>query len=150
MTNSNDTNKIPYRPYIDGLRGIAVIAVVLYHAKLLSVTGGFIGVDVFFVISGFLITSIIVRDLKAGTFSLLGFWERRVRRILPALFVVMLCSIIAASVLVLYPPDYHHFGSTVIAQSVFTSNILFMLGDNYFDQSSRYSPLLHTWSLSVL
>jgi peptidoglycan/LPS O-acetylase OafA/YrhL len=149
MTSPNDTSKIPYRPYIDGLRGIAVIAVVLYHAKLLSVTGGFIGVDVFFVISGFLITSIIVRDLKAGTFSLLGFWERRARRILPALFVVMFCSIITAYFLILYPPDYQLFGKTVIAQSVFTSNMLFMLTDNYFDQASRTSPLLHTWSLSV-
>ena len=149
MPPSNDTNKIPYRPYIDGLRGIAVIAVVLYHAKLLAVTGGFIGVDIFFVISGFLITSVIVRDLKAGTFTLLGFWERRVRRIVPALFVVMLCSIIAASVLMLYPPDYLLFGKAVIAQSVFTSNMLFMLTDNYFNQSSSFSPLLHTWSLSV-
>src|SRR5665213_1291264 len=149
MMHQNDTNKIPYRPYIDGLRGIAVIAVVLYHAKLLAVTGGFIGVDVFFVISGFLITSVIVRDLKAGMFTLLGFWERRVRRILPALFAVMFCSVIAAYFLMLYPPDYHLFGNTVIAQSVFTSNMLFMLTDNYFNQSSSFSPLLHTWSLSV-
>ncbi len=148
-THRNDTNKIPYRPYIDGLRGIAIIAVVLYHAKLLAVTGGFIGVDVFFVISGFLITSVIVRDLKAGTFTLLGFWERRVRRILPALFAVMFCSIVAASALMLYPPDYHLFGTTVVAQSVFTSNMLFMVTDNYFGQSSSFSPLLHTWSLSV-
>lgn len=142
-------SKIPYRPYIDGLRGIAVVAVVLYHAKLLSVTGGFVGVDIFFVISGFLITSIIVRDLKTGTFSLLEFWERRVRRIIPALFVVILSTIIAAYFLMLYPEDSHYFGNTVIAQSVFTSNILFMLSDNYFDEHSRFSPLLHTWSLSV-
>ena len=149
MTHQNDKNKIPYRPYIDGLRGIAIIAVVLYHAKLLAVTGGFVGVDVFFVISGFLITSVIVRDLRAGTFTLLGFWERRVRRILPALFFMMFCSIIAAYFLILYPPDYHLFGNTVIAQSVFTSNILFMLTDNYFNRSAGFSPLLHTWSLSV-
>ncbi len=149
MTYSKDINKIPYRPYIDGLRGVAVIAVVLYHAKLLAVTGGFIGVDVFFVISGFLITSVIVRDIRGGTFTLLGFWERRVRRIIPALFVVIFCSIIAAAVLMLYPPDYLLFGNAVIAQSVFTSNMLFMLTDNYFNQSSSFSPLLHTWSLSV-
>lgn len=107
-----------YRPHIDGLRGIAVVAVILYHAKLLGFTGGFVGVDIFFVISGFLITSIIVRDLTAGTFSLLGFWERRVRRILPALSVVMFCCIVAGYFLILYPPDYHHFGSTVMAQSL--------------------------------
>ena len=139
---------IRYRPYIDGLRGIAIIAVVLNHAKL-GLAGGFIGVDVFFVISGFLISSIIIRDLRAGTFSMRGFWERRIRRIFPALFTVMLCSIIAAYFLVLYPPDYHHFGATVTAQSAFLSNVLFTLTDNYFDQTSRYSPLLHTWSLSV-
>ena len=140
--------RIRYRPYIDGLRGIAIIAVVLNHAKL-GLSGGFIGVDVFFVISGFLISSIIIRDLRAGTFSMRGFWERRIRRIFPALFTVMLCSILAAYFLVLYPPDYHHFGATVTAQSAFLSNVLFTLTDNYFDQTSRYSPLLHTWSLSV-
>jgi len=143
------TGTIRYRPYIDGLRGLAVIAVVLYHARLLGVHGGFVGVDVFFVISGFLITSIILRDLDAGTFSLIGFWERRVRRIIPALFIVMACTSVAAYFLILYPPDYHHLGNAIIAQSVFASNILFLLTDNYFDKLSRYSPLLHTWSLSV-
>ena len=142
-------NKILYRPHIDGLRGVAIIAVVLYHAKLLFVRGGFVGVDVFFVISGFLITSIIVRDLQAGTFSLTGFWERRVRRIIPALSVVMFAAIIAAYFLSVYPPDYRLFGNAVVAQSVFASNFLFMLTDNYFDHSSVFSPLLHTWSLSV-
>lgn len=140
---------IPYRPHIDGLRGVAVIAVVLYHAKLFFVTGGYVGVDVFFVISGFLITSIIVRDLETGTFSLSGFWERRIRRILPMLFVVIICTTVAGYFLILYPPDYQHFGTTVIAQSMFASNIVFMFADNYFEQSARFSPLLHTWSLSV-
>ena len=96
MVDISNTSHIRYRPHIDGLRGIAILAVVLYHAKLFGITGGFVGVDVFFVISGFLITSIIVRDIRAGTFSLLGFWERRFRRIIPALIVVMLCSAIAA------------------------------------------------------
>ncbi len=149
MRSPNKNSSIPYRPYIDGLRGVAVIAVVLYHAKLFFTTGGFIGVDIFFVISGFLITLIITRDLNAGTFSLLGFWERRVRRILPAHFVVMLASVIAAYFLILYPPDYVFFGKTVIAQSMFVSNALFMVTDNYFDEQARFSPLLHTWSLSV-
>ena len=149
LEHSEHAGALRYRPHIDGLRAIAVIAVILYHAKLLGVVGGFIGVDIFFVISGFLITSIMVRDLRGGSFSLLGFWERRVRRILPALTVVMLCSSIAAYFIVLYPYDYHHFGSSVIAQSVFASNMLFMVSDNYFDQPSIHSPLLHTWTLSV-
>jgi len=149
MTHPNDPRKIPYRPYIDGLRGIAVIAVVFYHAKLFAASGGFIGVDVFFVISGFLISAIIVRDIAANTFSLSGFWERRIRRILPALFVVMSASIVAAYFLLLYPEDYRHFGKAVLAQSLFASNMFFMLSDNYFDQHARLSPILHTWSLSV-
>jgi peptidoglycan/LPS O-acetylase OafA/YrhL len=140
---------IAYRPHIDGLRGVAIIAVVLYHAKLFNVTGGYIGVDVFFVISGFLITTIIIRDIEIGTFSLIGFWERRIRRIIPALFVVIMCASVVASVLVLYPTDYHTFGEAVVAQSIFTSNVFFMTSDNYFDQPSQYSPLLHTWTLSV-
>jgi peptidoglycan/LPS O-acetylase OafA/YrhL len=149
MNQSSTPQSIQYRPHIDGLRGMAVIAVVLYHAKLLLMRGGFVGVDVFFVISGFLITSIILRDLSAGTFSLARFWQRRIRRIVPALAVVVVCSSIAAYFLILYPPDYVHFGASVIAQSIFASNIFFMMGDNYFDQPSRFSPLLHTWSLSV-
>ena len=147
---SHAATALRYRPHIDGLRAIAVLAVIFYHAKLLGVTGGFVGVDIFFVISGFLITSIIVRDLRAGTFSLLAFWERRIRRILPALTVVMLCTIIAAYFIILYPYDYHHFGSSVIMQSVFASNVLFMVSDSYFDPAvSSFSPLLHTWTLSV-
>ena len=149
MNTPNKNSTHPYRAHIDGLRGIAIIAVVLYHAKLFSVTGGFIGVDVFFVISGFLIASIIVRDLEAGTFSVLGFWERRIRRILPIFFVVVVSTVIAAYFLILFPPDYLHFGKTVTSQSTFTSNILFMVTDNYFDEQSKFSPLLHTWSLSV-
>ena len=149
-TGSLSAGALRYRPHIDGLRAIAVLAVILYHAKLLGFTGGFVGVDIFFVISGFLITSIIVRDLREGTFSLLGFWERRARRILPALTVVMLFSIVAAYFVILYPDDYHHFGSSVIAQSVFASNMLFMVSDNYFDPAvTSFSPLLHTWTLSV-
>lgn len=142
-------SNIVYRPHIDGLRGIAIIAVVLYHAKLLKVTGGYVGVDVFFVISGFLITSIILRELRAGSFSLIEFWEKRVRRIIPALFLVMCTTFLAAYLFLLYPEDYHHFGKAVVAQSLFVSNMFFMQSDNYFDQPTHYSPLLHTWTLSV-
>lgn len=138
-----------YRPHIDGLRGIAVLAVILYHADLLGFTGGFIGVDIFFIISGFLITSILLSELRSGGVSLLLFWERRMRRILPAMTVMMLATVVAAYFIILYPPDYHHFASTVIAQSVFGSNILFTISDSYFDQPSRFSPLLHMWTLSL-
>ena len=146
---ADGSHAIRYRPHIDGLRGIAILGVIFYHADFSIFQGGFIGVDVFFVISGFLITSIILRDLRADSFSLAGFWERRIRRIFPALFVVMLATVIAGYLLILLPSDYHHFGSTVMAQSVFASNMLYMVSDSYFDQPSRFTPLLHTWTLSV-
>ena len=140
---------IRYRAHIDGLRGVAVLLVVFYHAQLFGFHSGFIGVDIFFVLSGFLITTILLRDMESGIFSLGKFWERRIRRILPALVVVVLASVIASYFLILYPPDFHRFGNTVMAQSLFASNVLFMLTDNYFDQPSAHSPLLHTWSLAV-
>jgi peptidoglycan/LPS O-acetylase OafA/YrhL len=142
-------SEIKYRPHIDGLRALAVCAVIFYHAKLFGLSGGFVGVDIFFVISGFVITCVIMRDLRRGTFSMWAFWERRIRRIFPALFVVMLSTIVGAYFIILYPADYHHFGSTVVAQSVFVSNVLFTISDSYFDQPSHFSPLLHTWTLSV-
>jgi len=149
QTAQNVAPSIPYRPYIDGLRGVAVIVVALYHAQLFGVTGGYIGVDVFFVISGFLIASVVKRDLSNNTFSLIAFWERRIRRIIPALFVVVLCTFGIAYTLTMYPRDYLLLGQAVIAQSVFVSNIYFMQSDGYFDRYSLYSPLIHTWSLSV-
>ena len=141
--------RIPYRPHIDGLRGLSIIVMILFHAKFFGDTGGFIGVDIFFVISGFLITSIIVRDIHAGQFSLVKFWERRIRRIIPPLFLMMLFVSVAGYFLILYPQDYHHLGNALIAQSLFVSNILFTLTDNYFDTTSQFSPLLHTWTLSL-
>ena len=140
---------ITYRPHIDGLRGLAIIAVVCYHAALFAMHGGYIGVDIFFVISGFLITSVIMHDLKEGTFTLAQFWEKRVRRIVPALTIVMCCTFVAGYLLILYPADLKSFGGAVAAQSVFISNMYFMTADSYFDAPSRYSPLLHTWTLSV-
>jgi len=148
-TDAPSSGTLRYRAHIDGLRGMAVAAVVLYHTRVFGFPGGFVGVDVFFVISGFLIASIILRDIQAGTFSLGRFWERRIRRIFPALFVMMTACLVAAHFFILYPPDYYHFGGTLIAQSLFASNVMFMRTDNYFDQPSHYSPLLHTWSLSV-
>jgi len=142
-------NKSWYRPDIDGLRAVAVVAVILFHAKVPGFTGGFVGVDIFFVISGFLITSIIVRQLQAGTFSLTQFWERRIRRIIPVLFVVLLATAIAGYWLILYPLDYLDFGQSLVAQAVFLSNIFFLRKSDYFAGPAEASPLLHTWSLAI-
>ncbi len=138
-----------YRPDIDGLRAFAVIPVILYHLGISGFSGGFVGVDIFFVISGYLITSIILREIKKGTFSLLGFWERRVRRILPVLFTVVFSTIIASYFIVLYPLDFKSFGLTVVAQSIFIINMFFMRQSSYFASPNDAVPLLHTWSLAV-
>lgn len=137
-----------YRPEIDGLRAIAVLAVVFFHAGIAGFSGGFVGVDVFFVISGFLITSLIVKDLNNNEFSFLGFWERRARRILPAAFFVMAVVLVFGWFLIL-PDDFTRLGSSVIAQSVFTSNIFFWREAGYFGPTADQTPLLHMWSLSV-
>ncbi len=138
-----------YRPEIDGLRALAVIPVILFHANIAGFAGGYIGVDIFFVISGFLITSIIYRDLQRGTFSFLTFWERRMRRIIPALFVVVMCSLVAGYFVILFPIDYIDLGQSALAQAAFLANIFFMRNNGYFAGPSEYMPLLHTWSLSV-
>jgi len=143
-----DMSAIGYRPDIDGLRAIAVLAVVLYHARLPGVSGGFMGVDVFFVISGFLITSIILKDLQAGTFSFAGFWERRARRILPALVLVIVATV-AAGWFMLVPTTYAALGREVAMQSIFASNFLFYKEAGYFDWGAGLRPLIHTWSLAV-
>jgi peptidoglycan/LPS O-acetylase OafA/YrhL len=137
-----------YRSDIDGLRAVAILPVVLFHAEIAPFSGGFVGVDVFFVISGFLITGLILGDMDAGTFSFPGFWLRRVRRILPALFVLMAFAAIAFAFV--YPPDYYRqFAGSLVAQSVFLSNVLFWREAGYFDAWADTKPLLHTWSLSV-
>jgi len=139
---------ISYRSDIDGLRAIAVLSVILCHAGVPWASGGFTGVDVFFVISGFLITSLILKELKDGTFTLPGFWERRARRILPALAVVVFATLAAGWFLYL-PEDYEALGKQVAAQAVFGSNVLFYKEAGYFDSASFLKPLLHTWSLAV-
>lgn len=137
-----------YRPEIDGLRALAVLPVILFHAGFPAFSGGFVGVDVFFVISGFLITGIILNDLDKGRFSLLTFYERRARRILPALvLVVTLC--IPFTWLWFTPLDMRDFGQSVTAVAVFASNILFWREAGYFFGASELKPLLHTWSLAV-
>jgi len=137
-----------YRADIDGLRAIAVLPVVLFHADIALFGGGFVGVDVFFVISGYLITSLITQEIREGRFSLIGFYERRARRILPALFTVMLVSL-AVAPLALSPRRLAEFGESVIATTLFSSNILFWMQAGYFDAPAEFKPLLHTWSLAV-
>jgi peptidoglycan/LPS O-acetylase OafA/YrhL len=137
-----------YRPDIDGLRAIAVVAVVLFHAHVGPFTGGFVGVDVFFVISGYLIVGIIVDDIDAGKFSIAAFYERRLRRLFPALFAVMAACAIAGYLLFL-PEEFRKFGQSVVATSAFVSNYLFWSQAGYFDTPPDLKPLLHTWSLAV-
>ncbi|WP_025857415.1 acyltransferase family protein [Pseudomonas sp. CHM02] len=139
---------LAYRRDIDGLRAIAVLAVVLFHFGVPGVSGGFVGVDVFFVISGFLITSIIWRERQAGRFSFVDFWARRARRILPPLFVMMATTLVAGWFL-LAPKDYAALGRSVHYQATFSSNLLFARQHGYFDAASDIKPLLHTWSLAV-
>lgn len=136
-----------YFPFIDGLRAVAVLLVVLFHFEL-GIPGGFIGVDVFFVISGFLITSLIFNDIEKGNFSLGRFWERRARRILPALAIVILATLVAGWFLLL-PRDLIDLGWSVLAQAVFLQNVVFWKGEGYFAAPSEVKPLLHTWSLAV-
>ena len=137
-----------YRAEIDGLRALAVLPVILFHAGFEWFSGGFVGVDVFFVISGYLITTIIISEMAEGKFSIVNFYERRARRILPALFFVM-AACLPFAWLWLMPNDFRDFGQSLVAVSTFSSNILFWLTSGYFDTASELKPLLHTWSLSV-
>ena len=114
-----------YRPEIDGLRAVAVLPVIFFHAKFPLFGGGFVGVDVFFVISGFLITSIIIQELESNSFSVVSFYERRARRLLPALFAVISVSVLLSWVS-LFPVEMKDFSQSLIAVSTFSSNILFL------------------------
>jgi peptidoglycan/LPS O-acetylase OafA/YrhL len=137
-----------YRLDIDGLRAVAVVSVVIFHAFPSIAPGGFVGVDVFFVVSGFLISGLILNDIHEEKFSFLAFYARRARRILPMLIVTMLsCS--AAGYVLLYPGDYRAFGHSAIAALLGWSNFFFLQNTGYFDIPSQTMPLLHTWSLGV-
>ena len=139
-----------YREEIDGLRSIAVIPVVLYHAGLrMYFSGGYVGVDIFFVISGYLITSVIENECKEEKFSIVNFYERRCRRILPALFLILFLSSFFAYYLML-SEQLAEFGETLLSVIFLSSNIYFWWKDDgYFSQLSELNPLVHTWSLAV-
>lgn len=137
-----------YRPDIDGLRAIAVLAVVAYHAKAWVLPGGFVGVDVFFVISGFLISGIILQRLRQGTFSIADFYARRIRRIFPALSLVLL-TCLATGWFLLLPSELADLGGDVAAGAGFVSNIRFWTQTNYFGPDVSSKPLLHLWSLGI-
>lgn len=137
-----------YRPEIDGLRAVAVLAVMIYHGQPSWLPGGFVGVDMFFVISGYLITSILVKDYLEGRFSYASFYERRVRRLIPALLVCLSVSAFAGYVWLL-PSDRRETFHSLTYVSLFLSNIFFFKHSGYFDTASELKPLLHTWSLAV-
>jgi peptidoglycan/LPS O-acetylase OafA/YrhL len=144
-----DVNEnMKYRPDVDGLRAVAVLPVVLFHSGIAGFGGGFVGVDVFFVISGYVITLRLLSDLQEGRFSIVDFYERRVRRIFPALFFMIGLTTIAASVLLL-PPNFEDFSKSAVATALFVSNMYFWKFSGYFEPSALLRPLLHTWSLAV-
>lgn len=142
------THAMKYRSDIDGLRGVAVLLVVLFHAGFAYLPGGFVGVDVFFVISGYLITSIIVADVKQQRFSYVEFYERRVRRILPALYV-MAILVLLATLFFQVPSDLDKTAKTLFFAILFSANIFFWRTTDYFSGDSDYEFFLHTWSLGV-
>lgn len=139
---------LEYRPDIDGLRAVAVLAVILFHFSPEQFPGGFIGVDIFFVISGYLITAILTRSFQAGRFSLVEFYQRRIRRLFPALALVLLsCLVVGYGVL--FADEYKTLGKYIAAGTGFVENFALWLEADYFDSDAIYKPLLHLWSLSV-
>ncbi|WP_299819441.1 acyltransferase family protein [uncultured Jannaschia sp.] len=137
-----------YRPHIDGLRTVAIVPVVLFHADVALFSGGFTGVDVFFVISGFLITSLIVEEIAEDRFTIWTFYKRRFLRILPA-YLVVIAAVVAASWFVLFPEETRALGRSVAAASLFVSNFYFWQFSDYFAPDVATAPLLHTWTLAV-
>lgn len=137
-----------HRDDIDGLRAVAIVPVLLFHAGVSRFSGGFTGVDVFFVISGYLITGLILSNIAEGKFSIAHFYESRVRRIVPALFFLLICASIAAYAL-LMPDEAREFGRSLFATMFFSSNVLFAKQTGYFQNPAEMKPLLHTWSLAV-
>jgi peptidoglycan/LPS O-acetylase OafA/YrhL len=145
---SSHTGTTPYRPDIDGLRAVSILLVVLYHAQPELVPGGFIGVDVFFVISGFLITRIIMTEIKAANFSPARFYARRVRRIFPALITVLLAAYLIGW-FVLLPRGFSLLGQNIVASVGFVSNLFQLTQTGYFAPDAAENPLVHLWSLGI-
>jgi len=139
---------VKYQPHIDGLRGISVAAVVLYHAVPAAFPGGFVGVDVFFVISGYLITCLILEEIGHDGFSIAAFYNRRIRRIFPAFAFLMLCTSAAAYALFL-PAELKAYGADLASAALFALNVTLYATMNYFSAPAELNPLLHLWSLSV-
>ena len=137
-----------YRPDIDGLRAISILLVVIYHAHPWLIPGGFVGVDVFFVISGFLITKIVLADISAGRFSVAIFYGRRVRRLFPALLIVLVATV-TIGWFVLLPDRYELLGKNLVAGTAFTANLFQLTQTGYFASTATESPLLHLWSLGI-
>ncbi len=148
ISNGGASRKSDYRPDIDGLRAIAVLAVVCFHAFPTLLQGGFVGVDIFFVISGFLISKHIWEELASATFSIKTFYARRVRRIFPALAVVLLACLLMGWI-ILTPGEYEQLGKHVTAGTLFVSNLIFWKEAGYFDNAADTKPLLHLWSLGI-
>jgi len=140
--------ELRYRPDVDGLRAVAVLAVIFYHYGFWQVPGGFVGVDIFFVISGFLITGIIHREMADGRFTIRHFYERRVRRIFPALFAMLTAASVAAWFL-LFPVDFEAYAKSLVATAFFAANFEFWREVGYFDLAASLKPLLHLWSIAV-
>ena len=141
-------NSIIYREDIDCLRGLSVLFVIFYHLKISYFTGGFLVVDIFFVISGFLITSIILKDISDGTFSLISFYERRIRRIFPALFFVLISTYFFFNLIYL-EDEIKELSNSIISTILFYANFYFLDHGSYFSPTNENLPLLHTWSLSI-
>lgn len=137
-----------YRREVDGLRALAVVPVMFFHAGIGPLTGGYLGVDIFFVISGYLITGILLREISAGEFSLWRFYERRARRILPAL-AVMVATCIPMAWFFMMPDPLENFGQSVVATMLSLNNVLLTITSGYWDLASEFKPLIHTWSLAV-
>lgn len=140
--------RMNYRPDIDGLRAIAVIPVILYHAGIGDINGGFLGVDIFFVISGYLITNILLSEKLLNTFSLIQFYNRRARRILPPLCLMLLMASICAYLLMI-PSQLGDYGQSLIASLTFLANVYFWIKTNYWGQAAELTPLIHIWSLGI-
>ena len=141
-------NKLEYRPDIDGLRAIAVLMVLAVHASPLTLPNGYVGVDLFFVISGYLISAILCRELAEGRFSIRDFYVRRVNRIFPALvLVLLLCMLIGPALM--YPGEYGQMSKSALFSALFSANIHFYMESGYWDVASKLNPLLHLWSLGV-